>query len=101
MTKRLHFCRSGAGSRLLAGSHCSWMVLRCMRMMMQRSARVSGKWPMVARTLGHQLEKRAIWGGVGRDGGRGTGEGSLKVEGCELQVVRWAEPDGLPGRGED
>src|SRR5687768_4199250 len=37
-------------------SHFSPGILRCMVIMMQRSARVSGRRPMAAMTFGHQQE---------------------------------------------
>src|SRR6266513_2823226 len=52
----------GSGLRSRRRADSSLGVLRCVRMTTQRSARVSGRRPMVARTLGHQQEKRATAG---------------------------------------
>src|SRR5262249_7875825 len=71
-TKRMQSRLKSAASRLRRRSHCSNWVLRCMRMTMQRSARVSGRRPMEAMILGQKVEK-----GRGADcevrGARGEG----------------------------
>ena len=55
-----------------------------MRMTMERSAKVSGRRPMAAMALGHQVEKREI----------------DTVESCLLRVES-GQGDGACGKGEE
>ena len=56
---RAHWRRRSVVTRRANRSQVSVEVLRCMRMRMQRSARVSGRCPIAAMILGHQEEKVA------------------------------------------
>src|SRR4051812_5114838 len=56
-TNWAHAWRRAEGSRSRSRAQTSSVDLRFIWMRMQRSARVSGRWPMAAMALGHQVEK--------------------------------------------